>query len=53
MVTSSTRWWWHRRSLGLMIFPVVLLALARGSVADIGMDAKVAVVQRRVGSQAV
>jgi beta-lactamase class C len=24
-----------------MIFPVLLLALARGSVADIGMDAKV------------
>ena len=27
--------------IGLMIFPLLLLALARGSVADIGMDAKV------------
>ena len=41
MVTSSTRWWRHRRSMGLMIFSVLLLALASGSVADIGMDAKV------------
>src|SRR5260370_42161265 len=41
MVTSSTRWWRHRRSIGLMIFPVLLLALAPGSVADIGMDAEV------------
>src|SRR5438552_2428760 len=41
MVTSSTRWWRHRRSMGLMIFPVLLLSLASGSVADIGMDAKV------------
>src|SRR3984885_15715456 len=41
MVTSSTRWWRHRRSIGLMIFPVLLLAPAHESVADIGMDAKV------------
>src|SRR6478736_7829547 len=41
MVTSSARWWRHRRSIGLMIFSALLLALARGSVADIGMDAKV------------
>src|SRR6266704_3194302 len=41
MVTGSARWWRHRRSTGLMIFPVLLLALARGSVADIGMDARV------------
>src|SRR6201999_437866 len=41
MVTSSTRWRRHRRSISLMIFPVMVLALARGSVADIGMDAKV------------
>jgi len=41
MVTSSTRWWQYRRSMGLMILPVLLLALVRGSVADIGMDAKV------------
>lgn len=41
MVASSTRWRRHRRSIGLMIFPVLLLALVRGSIADIGMDAKV------------
>jgi beta-lactamase class C len=41
MVTRSARWWRHRRSTGLVIFPILLLALARGSVADIGMDAKV------------
>src|SRR5688572_2004852 len=41
MVTSCTRWWRCRRPIGLVIFPVLLLALARGSVADIGMDAKV------------
>src|SRR5438552_612855 len=41
MVTNSTRWWRHRRSTGLMIVPVLLLALARATVADIGMDAKV------------
>ena len=41
MVTSSTRWWRHRRSTGLVVFPVLLLALARGSVADIAMDARV------------
>jgi beta-lactamase class C len=36
----TTRWWRHRRSIAL-IFPVLLFALAPGSVADIGMDAKV------------
>ena len=41
MVTGSVRGWRHRRSAALMIFPVLLLALARGSVADIGMDARV------------
>jgi len=41
MVTGSARWRRYRRSIGLMIFPVLLLALARGSVADIGMDARV------------
>jgi beta-lactamase class C len=41
MVASSTRWRRHRRSIGLMIFPVLLLALVRGSIADIGMNAKV------------
>jgi beta-lactamase class C len=38
MATDPTR---HRRSIGLMIFPVVLLALVRGSVAEIGMDARI------------
>jgi hypothetical protein len=41
MVTSSARARWHRRSIGLMIYPVLLLAPAPGSVADIAMDAKV------------
>src|SRR3981189_533458 len=41
MFTGSARWWRHRRSTGLMIFPVLLLAVAYGSVADIAMDAKV------------
>jgi beta-lactamase class C len=40
MLTSSTRWWRHRRSTGLILL-ILLLALARGSVADIGMDAKI------------
>src|SRR6266849_2059208 len=39
MMKSSMRWWRHRRPVGLMIFPVLLLALARAAVADIGMDA--------------
>jgi beta-lactamase class C len=33
--------WRYRRSTGLMIFPVLLLALAPGSAADIAIDAKV------------
>ena len=41
MVTSSARRWRHRRSTGLIFFPVLLLVLAGGSVADIGMDAKI------------
>src|SRR3954471_15877008 len=41
MVTNSAPWWRHRRSTGLIIFPVLLLALARASVADISMDARV------------
>jgi beta-lactamase class C len=41
MVTSSVRSWWHRRSIGLMIFAVLLLAPARESVADIGMGAEI------------
>src|ERR1700754_542348 len=43
MVTRSARGWRHRRSTGLMVFPVLLLALADGSsVAEFGMDAKIA-----------
>src|SRR5436305_179158 len=42
MFTGSTRWWRHRRSTSLVIFPVLLLVLAHGSVADIAVDAKVA-----------
>src|SRR5882724_1662797 len=38
MMTAPTR---HRRSIGLMIFPVLLLAMVHGSVAEIGMDARV------------
>src|SRR6266702_318203 len=41
MATNSARGWRYRRSMGLMIVPVRLLALARGSVADIGMGTKV------------
>src|SRR5438105_2452913 len=41
MVKNSTPRWRHRRSTGLIIFPLLLLALAPGSVADTGMDAKV------------
>src|SRR5258708_364062 len=41
MVTRFARRWRHRRSIGLMIVPVLLLALAGGSGADIAMDAKV------------
>jgi beta-lactamase class C len=40
MVRISARQWRHRRSI-VMIVPVLLLALAPGSLADVGMDAKV------------
>ena len=41
MVINSPQGWRHRRSIGPVVFAVLLLALARGAVADNGMAARV------------